>query len=155
MAPIIFITSVSLVLLLMLYWVLRGDGSHQHSRSDYRFEAAQELFKYVEDEVYVGENGIQLERISEGRVRTYWNLTRDKWQEISGPADSGKRTREPFLRIYQAGDLLHSFDMPLKQRCGHIDSDLPPHTACYGSLGFKENGRFSALFTSHTLMRHC
>ncbi|HWP95968.1 MAG TPA: hypothetical protein VN426_03890 [Syntrophomonadaceae bacterium] len=155
MAPIIFITSVSLVLLLMLYWVLRGDGGQRRSRSDFRFETAQELFNYVEDDVYLGENCIQLQRTSEGRVSTYWNLALEKWQEMGGSADPSKRSREPFLRVYQAGDLLHTLDMPLKQRCGQFDFDLPPHTACYCSLGFKENGRFSALVTSRTLMRQC
>lgn len=152
MAPIIFITSVSVVLLLMLYWVLRDDTGQRRIRSNYQFEAAQELFNYMEDEVYLGENCIQLQRTGSARVRTYWNLSRDKWAEISG-SDERKKNREPFLRFYQAGELLHAFDMPLKQRCGHHDFDLPPMTACYGSLGYKENGRFSALFTSRTLMR--
>lgn len=158
MIPIVFILTVSLILIAMLYWVLRSSEGQRRPgdkrRNDYQFEAAQELYKYVENEVYLGENKVELLRYDEDRVRALWNLSEDKWQQATERGNNDKN-REPFLRLYQAGELLHSMDMPLKQRSGHFDFDLPPSTASYFSVGYKENNRFYPLVTSRTVMRQC
>lgn len=158
MIPVVFIITVSLVLIAMLYWVLRnsedGRRSPTNHRDRYQFEAAQELFKYVEEEANLAVDTVALVRNDEDRVRALWNLSEDKWRHFSERVEN-KRNREPFLRIYQAGELLHTMDVPLKQPSGHFDYDLAPFTASYFTLGYKENNRFLGVLTSRTVMRQC
>lgn len=158
MIPIVFILTVSLVLIAMLYWVLHNSEARQrplnNRRNDYQFESAQELFKYVENEVYLGEDKVELLRYDEDRVRALWNLSEDKWRQLAERGESNKN-REPFLRLYQAGERLRFMDMPLRQKSGHFDYDLPPSTASYFTMGYKENNRFYPLLTSRTVMRQC
>lgn len=158
MIPVVFILTVSLILIAMLYWVLHnseGQGRSGNNRlNDYQFESAQELFKYAPDESYLEENKVELIRCNEDRVRALWNLSEEKWQQFSGSGQNNKN-REPFLRIYQAGELLHTIDMPLKQKSGSLEYDLPPFTASYLALGYKENNRFYGLLSSRTVMRQC
>ena len=87
-------------------------------------------------------------------MRAIWNLSEEKWRQLSERAENSK-SREPFLRIYQAGELLHTMDVPLKQKSGHFDYDLPPSTASYFNVGYKENNRFYGVLTSRTVMRQC
>lgn len=156
MTPIIFIISVSLVLLLMLYWILSDyDRGRRRQQNHYQFEAAQELFKYVDEDVYLGENRIELTRLELEKVQALWNLSQDKWMELCGINDKKKKTREPFLRFYQACEQLRTFDILIRHRSGRQDFDLPPGTACYFAIGYKENGRFFPIMTSRTLMRQC
>lgn len=160
MVPIIFIVTVSLILVAMLYWVLRsaGEGERRtrHSkRGAYQFESAQELFKYVDDEVYLREDGVQLVRINENRMRALWNLGEGQWQDFNRSGDQKNRGREAFMRVHQAGEHLRTIDMPLRQRSGHFDYDLSPGIATYFSIGFKENNRFYPVLTSRTILRQC
>lgn len=156
MTPIIFIISVSLVLMLMLYWILRDfDRGRRRQQDNFQFETAQELFNYVDEDVYLGENHIELIRPEMGRVQALWNFSQDKWAELCGVSEQKKKTREPYLRFYQASEQLRTFDMSLRNRSGHQDFDLPANTACYFSIGYKENGRFFPVMTSRTLMRQC
>jgi hypothetical protein len=158
MIPVVFILTVSLILIAMLYWVLRSSEGQRRPgnnlRHDYQFESAQELFKYAPDEAYLGEDRVELIRHDDDRVRAIWNLSEEKWRQFSERAENSK-SREPFLRIYQAGELLHSMDVPLKQKNGHFDYELSLATASYFTLGYKENNRFCGVLTSRTVMRQC
>lgn len=156
MTPIIFIISVSLVLMLMLFWILSDyDRGRRRQQNSFQFETAQELFKYVDEELYLGENRIELVRPEPGRVQALWNLSQEKWIELCGISEQKKKTREPYLRFYQACDQVRTFDTALRHRSGHQDFDLQPGTACYFTLGYKENGKFFPAMTSRTVMRQC
>lgn len=158
MIPVVFILTVSLILIAMLYWVLHSSEEQRRPgnnlRNDYQFESAQELFKYTPGGAYLDEDKVELLRYDDDRMRAIWNLSDEKWQQFSERCENNK-SREPFLRIYQAGELLHTMDMPLKQKNGHFDYELPPLTASYFTLGYKENNRFCSVLTSRTIMRQC
>ncbi|MEN6392060.1 MAG: DUF4912 domain-containing protein [Syntrophomonas sp.] len=156
MIPVVFIITVSLILIAMLYWVLHSSEGQRRPgpNNEYQFESAQELFKYAPDEAYLDEDKLELVRRDDDRVRALWNLSEDKWQQFSKNAENDKN-REPFLRIYLAGELLHTMDVPLKQKNGHFDYDLAPFTASYFTLGYKDNKSFCPLLTSRTIMRQC
>lgn len=156
MHKLLFIILLTISLLLLTYltisWVQPGKPQLVRPRRRFAFEAAPELFRYVEPELYLESNSIKLTRNSPGLITAYWRLTREHWLE------KGKTPRQLAaegrlnLRLYRSGEFLEIEDIPIKQTSGSCRLELSADYSCCASLGMKENDHYTPWLFSNTLM---
>lgn len=156
MRQLLFVILLTISLLLLTYlaivWVQPGKPQLVRPRRRFAFEAAPELFRYVEPELYLESNSIKLIRNSPHLITVYWRLTREH-----GP-EKGRNPRQLAtegkinLRLYRSGELLEIEDIPIKQTSGSCRVELSADSSCCASLGMKENDHYTPWLFSNTLM---
>ena len=155
MSPLLYIILLTVVLLLMLYWVLSSLSPRREQRvrvpdREFAFESAQELFKYLETgEFYLPGNSIKLIPAESGHLRAYWHLKQEKWQEILKQV--GKKSGEEglVLRLHQGEDSFQ--EVPVKKPAGSYDWEVTGDSPCSISLGIKSRDNYTPLLTSGEL----
>jgi hypothetical protein len=156
MTPLLFISIVALVLTLLIFWVLstiENDEKKITKSRSFNFEAAPELALNVRDEFYLARNTIkiQLSEVEYGLV--YWNLERNKWEEICKQHEISPDMKRIVLRINEAGELFHYSDMWVRTIAGQCRFRLQSEKAYYATLGIKNGKRFIPILTSSMIMR--
>lgn len=155
MAPLLFIGIVSLILIALLYWILRtsdSDSKRPRSYNTLQWEAAEEITNTVDYEIYLADNSMKLIRLKNDQVIVYWNFSNEKWQADMAPSKQAPKNPNLMLRVYQTQEWLKTWDMPIKHKRGSMRFTLPVQTFCYCSIGYKENGSFTPILTSNTIM---
>jgi hypothetical protein len=153
MSPLLYITLLTAVLLLMLYWVLVSLSPRRERRirvpdgARLAFESAQELFKYLEEgEFYLPDDSIKLMPAESGHLRAYWHLSREKWQEILRQAGNRTGEKELVLRLHQGEDSYQ--EVPVKKPVGSYDWEVSGESPCNISLGIKSRDNYTPVLIS-------
>lgn len=151
MIPLIFIVVVSLVLMLLVYWVLstiKSDNPDKDVGSFY-FETAPELYTYgylpdILPYIPYESNQLKLCRGSASYLLAFWMVA-----EGEEPA-AGQRDLS--LRIYQTSAGVVFTDIPVSNLKGSHYFKVEPGRAYYAVLGDNHNGSFDPWLYSNTLL---
>ena len=158
MSPLLYIILLTVVLLVMLYWVL-GSLSPQRERRvrvpdriRFAFESAQELFKYLEEgEFYLPDDSIKLMPAESGQLRAYWHLSQGKWQEILKQLGTKSGDKQLVIRLYQDNNEDCYQEIPVKKPVGSYDWEVPRESPYYISLGIKSRDNYTPVLISSEL----
>jgi hypothetical protein len=156
MTPLLFITLVTVVLTLLVYWVLNtveNDEKIKTRPNRFNFEAAPELALNVADEFYLARNTIKIQHSEAEYGLVYWNLERSRWEEICDQNGISPDMRRIVLRVNEAGEQFHYSDMWVRTIAGQCRFRLQPQKAYYATLGIKSGQRFIPILSSSTIMR--
>lgn len=148
MTPLLFISIVTLIILLMVFWVLssikdfsiRGD-----QKKLFDFESGQRLIDYVEPQ---SEDHIFLIIKDSMHMRAYWILSEEKWQESTARNTS---KIELILRINKSKPIAKTYDHTIKDLSGEFDFIISPQSTYYASLGTNDEGHFIPIIFSNTI----
>lgn len=156
MTPLLFITLVTAVLLILLYWILstldfQEKGRKKGRRPSYHFETAQELFKYVEPDYELVENSIKLTKTSPNYVIVCWNLSQEKWNESRSVQTNKPDVEDIILRLLETSKQFKILDIPVNSLLGKYEFKLENNTTWYASLGFVNNESFNPILTSNKI----
>lgn len=158
MHPLLFIILLTIALIILTYLTLTWTPSVKSDRRMplrhwFAFEAAPELFRYVEPELYLAPNSLKLTRNSPSEITIYWRLSRQHWREAERSPEELVRDGRLTLRLYRSGELLEIEDLPIDQTSGSHQLVLSENCSCCASLGIKEDDHFTPWLFSNTLMR--
>lgn len=158
MYPLLFIILLAIALVILAYLYLALIVPEEKSRSNrpgrwFAFEAAPELFKYVEPDEYRAVSGLNLTRLSPTRINVNWRLLPDKWPKGHGKYKDLADTGRLVLRLYRNGELLEIEDIEVDKTSGTRKLELGEDYSCCASLGLKKGDSFTPLLFSNTLMR--
>ncbi|NLO21674.1 MAG: hypothetical protein GX119_06695 [Syntrophomonadaceae bacterium] len=152
MTPLLFISIVTLVLLLLVYWIL---SSLEKRPPEYlgninmaKFETSQELFKYVDQNPMQEEDVLHLE-YHEEQLQLFWNISQSTWQ-LSW--DKYAEQEEPpaiVIRLFDGHSQI--MDIPVHHMQGRQKIKTGSFQPSYGVLGVKVESDFLPLFLSHGL----
>jgi len=153
----IILLTISLIILtyLTLTWTqpVKWEQRSPMQRRWFAFEAAPELFRYVEPELYLAPNSLKLTRNSPVKITAYWRLSREHWRETEKNPEELAREGRLTLRLYRSGDLLEIEDVPIYKTSGSQQVNLYDDCSCCASLGIKADDHFTPWLFSNTLMR--
>lgn len=154
MPPLLYITLLTVVLLLMLYWVLSSYRPRRERRVKvpdkvrFAYESAQELFKYLEEgEFYLPSNSIKLLPTESGQLRTYWHLSQGKWQELLKQVKPDDQ--QLVLRLHQGEDCYQ--EVPVTKPAGSYDWEVQEAPHYYASIGIKTRDNYTPILISSKL----
>ncbi len=152
MTPVLFISIVTLVLVLLVYWILsnleKRPPEFPSQRNKARFETSQELFKYLDQDPGPEKDLLELEHHEEQLHLLWhmssltWQLTRDKYAPEEDPPSIVIRIFDPYSRI---------MDIPVQRMQGQEKVKTGSFKPIYGVLGVQVKGDFIPLFLSHPL----
>lgn len=156
MVPLVFILIVSLVLILLVYWVLstmRLDDAEGSKTGSLFFETAPELYAYgympdIIPHIPFEPNRLHLCRGNSTHLLSYWMVEDDKKEEFSKAGSDG----ELVLRIYQTSAGVVYDEIPVDSLKGSHYFELKPETAYYTVLGLKNKDAFSPWLYSNTML---
>ena len=156
MTPLIFIIIVATILTLLVFWVLSTvkDSKPTRLRPDhFKYEFARELTMEGETELFLAQNTIKISGEHASYIWVYWNLSREKWEEVAaehGLKPSMDRLR---LRLYEANEWLNYYDIQVKSIAGKRRLELQPEVAYYITLGFKNKDTYIPILSSDTVKK--
>lgn len=155
MTPLLFIILVTLVLLLMIYWILSVPAKRRYPETTppkkYDFETAQELFKYVEPAGEMAEeNELKLSAQSK-YILASWNIKPSAWQEILNEFGSDLEYEDLLIRLHDSRLYSNDFELPVSDLSGTCHFQSIPGTAYYAVIGIKQNDDFIPLLLSNTI----
>ena len=157
MRPLLFIILLTISLIILIYltltWVQPARPGQRVRPGRFAFEAAPELFRYVEPDLYLDPNRLKLTRNSPTRITAYWRMSREHWRENGKSPHDLAAQGKLNLRLYRSGDLLEIEDIPVDQTSGSCRLEVADDFSCCVSLGIKENDRFTPWLFSNTLVR--
>ncbi len=154
MSPLLYIILLTVVLLLMLYWVLSSLTPRRERRirvpdREFAFESAQELFKYLETgEFHLPDNSVKLMPAESGHLRAYWHLSQEKWQEILKQVDNKPGGKQLVLRLHQDNKEDSYQEVLIKKPAGSYDWEVTGESPCSISLGIKNRDNYTPILTS-------
>lgn len=155
MTPLLFIILVTLVLLLMVYWILSVPTKRRYPENTppkkYNFETAQELFKYVEPVREMAEdNELKLSAHSK-YILASWNIKLSTWQEILNEFGADLEYEDLLIRLHDSRLHSNDFELPVSDLSGTCHFQSIPGTAYYAVIGIKQSDDFIPLFLSNTI----
>ncbi|MEA1960143.1 MAG: hypothetical protein U9N81_02420 [Bacillota bacterium] len=162
MTPLLFISIVIIVLTLLVYWVTttikeapKEDKQEKdyNLRNAYRFEIAPELAVAPEQETIVSPNTIKLSGEDAAHLRAFWNLERDRLQEVTDDLGFNNDSPDLVLRLYESSDLLRYHDIQVENLKGRCLLHLHPLKAYYVVLGIMDQKYFIPILTSNTVIK--
>lgn len=160
MVPLVFILIVSLILILLVYWVLstmRLDETDQTKDKDagtFFFESAPDLFTYgympaVRPYIPFEPNRLKLIRGNANHLIAYWMIETDQQAEFTKSVSMDGKLA---LRIYQTSFGIIYEEIPIDTLKGSHYFESKPETAYYAVLGVKKDDSFFPWLYSNTLL---
>ncbi|MDR1616289.1 MAG: hypothetical protein LBR98_04695 [Syntrophomonadaceae bacterium] len=161
MAPLLFISAVSAVLIFLLYWILKnpetGDKTYlrNKARNVFWWETGEELVNRLNPRVYLPPDSMKLLNITEKQAVVYWRFSDEKWERLNERANTpSEKYLQLILRLYQVKDWVNTWDITVNEAQGSLNFLLMPETFCYCSIGKKENSKFCPVMTSNTIKKN-
>jgi hypothetical protein len=157
MVPLVFILIVSLVLILLVYWVIstmKFDDDQDTEAGSFFFETAPELYTYgylpdIQPYIPYQTNQIRLCRGNSSHLLTYWMVEEDKKAEFMKDSSING---ELGLRIYQTSAGVKYDDVAIRNLKGSYHFSSKPDTAYYTVLGIKDHDTFIPWIYSNTIL---
>jgi hypothetical protein len=151
MIPLLFISIVTLILVLLSYWILNNMEKQQYTPrkpantpNKFKFETAQELFKYVEPDISEP-SGLYLEIKPQG-VHLNWDINPDDWQSALQHAGLREGNEHQVIRLISADDSF--IDIEINSLKGARELSTGSFRTHYAVLGIKNDENFVPLFKS-------
>ncbi|HBQ87175.1 MAG TPA: hypothetical protein DER33_09175 [Syntrophomonas sp.] len=157
MVPLVFILIVSLILILLVYWVLstmRLDETKDEDAGTFFFESAPELFTYgympaVLPYIPFEPDRLKLIRGNANHLIAYWMVGAGQQAEFT---KNGSMDGKLVLRIYQTSFGIIFDDVWVDTLKGSHYFESKPETAYYAVLGVKKDDTFFPWLYSNTLL---
>lgn len=159
MVPLVFILVVSLVLLLLVYWVLstlKWDEIKESDAGSFFFETAPEFYTWgylpdIDPYLPYKPNEIRLCRGNSSHLLTYWLVEEDKKAEFMA---ANNIKGELILRIYQTSGGIVFEEISVSSLKDSYSFEVKPEKAYYTVLGFKNENSFHPWLYSNTLLTY-
>jgi hypothetical protein len=160
MAPLLFISIVSAILIFLLYWILKNSETKDNTylcnkvRNVFWWESSKELTNDLNANIYLPPDSMKLLNINEKQVTVYWHFSNEKWSHLNELVNSSEKCFQVILRLYQVKDWVNTWDIAINEPQGSLNFLLMPETFCYCSIGKKENRKFYPIMTSNTIKKN-
>ncbi len=153
MTPLLFISIVTLVLVILVYWILaslekRPVNDEPESSNNMQFETAQELFKFLDPQQIPEQDVLRLQADKE-HVQLYWHISSDTWDSTMEKFGLKAEQENVVIRLYDSN--LRIMDIPAQDIQGGQKVKTENFQASYGVLGIKVKEDFIPLFLSRSL----
>lgn len=156
MTSLLFIIVVTSVLILLIYWVLstiKETDKIQTKIPRFKYEIAQELAVYGESELYVPENTVKFTGQDAKSLFAYWNMTREKFNQVAEEYQIDPDPERIVLRLYEVSDWLRYYDIKVKSMAGRCRFELQAGVAYYVVLGVRKGKEFIPILASPTICK--
>lgn len=155
MTPLLFISVVTLILVALVYWIISNqdmqlsDRDHHYDHEgSIRFEAAQELLKYVNDEKISQQDVLRLKAWDQD-IMVYWQVSSDTWEDTINKYGLKNNYDRIVIRLYDPN--LHIRDIEVNHLTGGQRIKTGDFHVNYAVLGIYRKGDFIPLFLSQTV----
>lgn len=157
MTPLLFIFIVATVLSLLIYWVLSStketENVYHKKNTKFNYELASELSAYGESELYVPLNSLKFSGNDVKNMLAYWNLSRDKLEQVACHYQTSPDPEQIVLRLYEMGERLNYHDIKVKSLSGRCRFELQSGNSYFLELGINLPENFVPILTSKTIKK--
>lgn len=155
MTPLLFISIITLILLIMVYWILaslekRPPADPSEARNKFKFETAQELFKFLDPQPGLEQEPDVLRlQVNKEYTKLYWHISSETWDSTMEKFGLKVQHENVIIRLYDSD--LKTMDIAVSDIQGGQKVKTDKFQANYGVLGIKVKGDFVPLFLSRHL----
>ncbi|MGI6452267.1 MAG: hypothetical protein ACOX0E_02100 [Syntrophomonadaceae bacterium] len=150
MTPLLFITTVTAVLILLVHWILRTlDSPNQANRSENNrhqlyYETSPEISQPVDPIKEANQTFLRL-TAHPRHILAYWNIAQDIWHD-------DKTHNKVIIKLNSSNVKTHPVYFRINDQKGLCRFPALPSTAYYAVLGIDQAGEFKVLATSNTVI---
>jgi hypothetical protein len=152
MTPLIFISIVTLILVLLVFWILssleKKPPEYLGNRGEAKFETSQELFRYIDQDPIQDEDVLHLDYQKE-ELKLFCNISQCTWQHSWQQYTKQEDSPDLLIRIFDSHS--QTMDIPVQDRQGRQKVKTGSFKPSYGVMGVKVENEFIPLFLSHSL----
>ncbi len=154
MTPLLFISIVTLVLVILVYWILaslekrQADDEPEGTRNNLKFETAQELFKFLDPQPVLEQDVLRLQANNE-YIKLYWHISSETWDSTMEKFGLKVQRKNIIIRLYDSN--LSIMDVPVNDIQGGQKVKTGKFQTSYAVLGIKVKEDFVPLFLSRSL----
>ncbi len=153
MTPLLFISIITLVLVILVYWILaslekRSAEDEPEGDNTLKFETAQELFKFLDPQPACEQDVLRLQADKE-YIKLYWNISSETWDSTMEKFGLIVQRENVIIRLYDSDSNI--MDVPVNDIQGGQKVKTEKFQPSYAVLGIKVKEEFVPLFLSRSL----
>ncbi len=153
MTPLLFISVVTLVLIVMIYWILsslekRSPEEDHEARERIRFESSPELFDFPDPNTVAEQDVLRIQAHKDS-LQLYWQVSSTTWENTMQKLGLDNKKKAIVIRVFNS--TAQAMDFPVNDIQGGQQVKTGSFQASYAVLGVKITDKFVPLFLSRQI----